>query len=72
MDVAFDACCQSDLGIKTLKDFIAYAKANPGKVTIGSAGVGSVTHLAIELFMHEAGIELTHSRFTAPAKAFRR
>jgi tripartite-type tricarboxylate transporter receptor subunit TctC len=48
------------LGIKTLKDFIAYAKANPGKVTIGSAGVGSVTHLAIALFMHEAGIELTH------------
>ncbi len=48
------------LGIKTLKDFIAYAKANPGKVTIGSAGVGSVTHLAIALFAHEAGIELTH------------
>jgi tripartite-type tricarboxylate transporter receptor subunit TctC len=48
------------LGIKTLKDFIAYAKANPGKLTVGSAGVGSVTHLAIALFMHEAGIELTH------------
>jgi tripartite-type tricarboxylate transporter receptor subunit TctC len=48
------------LGIKTLKDFIAYAKANPGKVTIGSAGVGSVTHLAAALFMHEAGIELVH------------
>lgn len=48
------------LGIKTLKDFIAYAKANAGKVTIGSAGVGSVTHLAAALFMHEAGIQLTH------------
>lgn len=48
------------LGIKTLKDFIAYAKAHPGKVTVGSAGVGSVTHLALALFMHEAGIELTH------------
>jgi tripartite-type tricarboxylate transporter receptor subunit TctC len=48
------------LGIKTLKDFAAYAKANPGKLTVGSAGVGSVTHLAIALFMHEAGIELTH------------
>jgi tripartite-type tricarboxylate transporter receptor subunit TctC len=48
------------LGIKTLKDFIAYAKANPGKVTIGSAGVGSVTHLAAALFMHEAGIDLVH------------
>jgi tripartite-type tricarboxylate transporter receptor subunit TctC len=48
------------LGIKTLKDFIAYAKANPGKATIGSAGVGSVTHLAAALFMRQAGIELTH------------
>lgn len=48
------------LGIKTLKDFIAYAKANPGKVTIGSAGVGSVTHLAAALFAHEAGIEFVH------------
>ncbi len=48
------------LGIKTLKDLIAYAKANPGRVTVGSAGVGSVTHLAIALFAHEAGIELTH------------
>ena len=48
------------LGIKTLKDFIAYAKANPGKLTIGSAGVGSVTHLAIALFSTEAGIDLTH------------
>ena len=48
------------LGIKTLKDFIAYAKANPGKATIGSAGVGSITHLAALLFMHEAGIKLIH------------
>jgi tripartite-type tricarboxylate transporter receptor subunit TctC len=48
------------LGVKTLKEFIAYAKANPGRVTVGSAGVGSVTHLAIALFAHQAGIELTH------------
>lgn len=48
------------LGIKTLKGFIAYAKANPGKVTFGSAGVGSVTHLAAALFMHEAGVHLVH------------
>jgi tripartite-type tricarboxylate transporter receptor subunit TctC len=48
------------LGITTLKDFIAYAKANPGKATVGSAGVGSITDLAIALLMHEAGIQLTH------------
>jgi len=35
---------------KTVLEFIAYAKANPGKVNMGSAGTGSVTHLAGELF----------------------
>lgn len=57
------------LGIKTLKDFIAYAKANPGKVTIGSAGVGSVTHLTIELFQHEAGIQLNHIPFRSTSES---
>ena len=57
------------LGVKTLKDFIAYAKANPGKVTIGSAGVGSVTHLAIELFKHEAGLDLNHIPFRSTSES---
>jgi hypothetical protein len=37
------------LGVASVAGFVAYAKAHPGKVTIGSAGVGAVTHLAIEL-----------------------
>jgi tripartite-type tricarboxylate transporter receptor subunit TctC len=57
------------LGIKTLKDFIAYAKANPGKATIGSAGVGSITHLAAALFMHEAGIDLIHVPFHSTSES---
>jgi tripartite-type tricarboxylate transporter receptor subunit TctC len=57
------------LNIKTLKDFIAYAKARPGNVTIGSAGVGSVTHLAIELFKHEAGIDLNHIPFRSTSES---
>jgi tripartite-type tricarboxylate transporter receptor subunit TctC len=57
------------LGIKTLKEFIAYAKANPGKVTVGSAGVGSVTHLALALFMHEAGVELVHVPFHSTSES---
>jgi tripartite-type tricarboxylate transporter receptor subunit TctC len=57
------------LGIKTLQDFIAYAKANPGKTTIGSAGIGSVTHLAIELFKHEAGIDLNHIPFRSTSES---
>jgi tripartite-type tricarboxylate transporter receptor subunit TctC len=43
-----------------LGDLIAYAKANPGKVTWASPGVGSIPHLAGELFMHMAGIDITH------------
>jgi tripartite-type tricarboxylate transporter receptor subunit TctC len=57
------------LGVKTLKDFIAYAKAHPGKVTIGSAGVGSVTHLAIELFKHAAGLDLNHIPFRSTSES---
>jgi tripartite-type tricarboxylate transporter receptor subunit TctC len=45
---------------QTLQEFIAYAKANPGKVSWASPGVGTVPHLAGELFKHMAGIEMTH------------
>jgi tripartite-type tricarboxylate transporter receptor subunit TctC len=48
---------------KNLAEFIAYAKANPGKVTIGSAGNGSMSHLTIELFKREAGIDIIHVPF---------
>ncbi|MBP8035505.1 MAG: tripartite tricarboxylate transporter substrate binding protein [Burkholderiaceae bacterium] len=45
---------------KTLKDLAAYAKANPGKVTVGSTGVGSDDHLAMLFFEKAAGVKLTH------------
>lgn len=51
------------LGIKTMAEFVAYAKANPGKLTVGSAGVGALTHLSIELLKREAGIQVTHVPF---------
>lgn len=51
------------LGVTTLADFIAYAKAHTGATTIGSAGVGAVTHLASELLKREAGIDLIHVPF---------
>jgi tripartite-type tricarboxylate transporter receptor subunit TctC len=44
----------------TLAEFIAYAKANPGKVSWASPGIGTVPHLAGELFKHMTGIEMTH------------
>jgi tripartite-type tricarboxylate transporter receptor subunit TctC len=46
--------------MKSLGDFIAYAKANPGKVSWASPGIGTVPHLAGELFKRMAGIEMTH------------
>ena len=44
----------------SLKEFIAYSKANPGKLSYGSAGVGSASHLAAELLKSKAGIEMVH------------
>jgi tripartite-type tricarboxylate transporter receptor subunit TctC len=45
---------------KTVPEFIAYAKANPGKVTLASAGSGSSSHLAGEMFRMMTGVELVH------------
>jgi tripartite-type tricarboxylate transporter receptor subunit TctC len=45
---------------KTLAEFIAYAKANPGKINMGSAGNGSSSHMAGELFKMMAGVNLVH------------
>lgn len=47
-------------GIKTVADFVAYAKDHPGKLTVSSAGLGTNTHMASELFKREAGIDLLH------------
>ena len=45
---------------KTVKELIAYAKANPGKINFGSGGTGSGNHLATEQFSQMAGITMTH------------
>jgi tripartite-type tricarboxylate transporter receptor subunit TctC len=45
---------------KTVPEFIAYAKANPGKISFASSGVGTPQHLYGELFKSMAGIEMTH------------
>jgi tripartite-type tricarboxylate transporter receptor subunit TctC len=45
---------------KSVKDFVAMAKANPGKFTFASSGTGALIHLTGEMFKQAAGIELTH------------
>jgi tripartite-type tricarboxylate transporter receptor subunit TctC len=44
----------------TVAEFIAYAKANPGKINMGSAGIGASTHMAGEMFKMMAGVDLFH------------
>ena len=58
-----------DLPVKNVQELIAYAKANPGKVNFGSAGIGSTPHLSGELFKNMTKVEITHVpyRGTGPA-----
>jgi tripartite-type tricarboxylate transporter receptor subunit TctC len=49
-----------ELGVKSVKELIALAKKEPGKLSFGSSGVGSSTHLALELFKSLAGVNITH------------
>ena len=54
---------------KNVKEFIAYAKANPGKLNYASAGGGSTNHLSAVLFEKAAGIEMTHVPYKGGAPA---
>ena len=58
-----------DAPFKTLPELIAYAKANPGKVTFGSPGNGTAVHLAGEAFADAAGIKLNHIPYRGLAPA---
>lgn len=52
---------------KSIRDVIDYAKANPGKMRVGSSGLGSIPHMDLELFKEKAGIDLTHVPFPGSA-----
>lgn len=58
-----------DFPAKTAKEFLAYARANPGKVNYASQGIGTTSHLTAALFEHVAGVTLTHVPYkgTTPA-----
>jgi tripartite-type tricarboxylate transporter receptor subunit TctC len=57
------------LPVRTVPDFIAYAKANPGRLTMASAGNGTTPHVAGELFKMKAGIDLIHVPYRGGAPA---
>ena len=51
---------KADCPWKTMKDALDYAKANPGKITIGTPGIGSVSQFCLELLKEKAGVDMTH------------
>ena len=54
------AAVNQSAGIASIAELVAAAKTNPGKLTYGSGGIGSVSHLAVEIFRAQAGIDLLH------------
>ena len=58
------------LPFQNVKELIAYAKANPGKLTYGSSGIGSVAHISAEMLRASTGIELVHIPYKSAALAY--
>jgi tripartite-type tricarboxylate transporter receptor subunit TctC len=57
------------VGVKTFQEMIAYAKANPGKLAYGSAGLGTSSHLRLETLKVKAGIDILHVPYRGNADA---
>jgi tripartite-type tricarboxylate transporter receptor subunit TctC len=55
---------------RNLAEFIEYVRRNPGKITYGSAGQGSLTHLTMELFSHQLDLSMVHIPYRGIAPAF--
>jgi tripartite-type tricarboxylate transporter receptor subunit TctC len=58
-----------EIPVNTVPEFIAYCKANPGKVNMASAGIGNSTHMAGELFKMMTGADMTHVPYRGSAPA---
>jgi tripartite-type tricarboxylate transporter receptor subunit TctC len=57
------------VGVKSIKELVDYAKKNPGKLAYGSAGLGTATHLRIEMLNWKAGIDILHVPYRGSADA---
>src|SRR2546425_10951591 len=75
--VPVSGCCEvpmivvvhPSLPMKNIKEFVAYAKAYPGKLTYSSSGIGTSSHLAAELFRVQTGIDMLHAPYKTDALA---
>ncbi|MCC6472117.1 MAG: tripartite tricarboxylate transporter substrate binding protein [Burkholderiales bacterium] len=56
-------------GVKSVKELVAYAKANPGKLTFSSNGVGGTQHLGVELFAYRMGLKFVHVPYKSGAQS---
>jgi tripartite-type tricarboxylate transporter receptor subunit TctC len=63
LQLPFAVSVNSKVPVKTMAELIAYAKANPGKLNFGSAGLGSAPHLGIVLMNGAAGLDMVHVPF---------
>ena len=68
-DMAMLVVVHPKVGVRTLREFVDYARANPGKLNFGSAGVGTTGHLGQALLTHVAGINVTHIPYRGAAPA---
>ncbi|MBY0339338.1 MAG: tripartite tricarboxylate transporter substrate binding protein [Acetobacteraceae bacterium] len=59
----------TDLGVRTLPELVAMARARPGQLNFGSGGAGSITHLGFELFARQAGVNIVHVPYRGSAPA---
>src|SRR5262249_26225824 len=62
-------CVTASFPPKTVAELIAYAKANPGKVTYASAGTGNANHIAAEMFKMMTGVDMVHVPYRGGAPA---
>jgi len=60
---------RNDFPADTLEGVIGWAKDNPGEMTFGSAGIGSITHLYVEVFANAAGVKVNHVPFKGSSEA---
>jgi putative tricarboxylic transport membrane protein len=69
MNVPVVLVVRTDAPWKTLKDYLEAARANPGKIRAGTPGIGTTTHIAIEMLKDQAGVDITHVPYAGNAES---